>query len=110
MPELFIHVRGFSERANQMSRRLDILNRKPEILTWISEKRTKAYICEQLKCKLVTLNSYLDKMGIVYEGQMYRNTGKLNPYIPAKNYLGTGKRINTNKPVSYTHLTLPTKA
>ena len=48
--------------------RTDILERKDDILRWISEGQTKAYISKQLKCKPETLNSYLDKMGIYYEG------------------------------------------
>lgn len=48
--------------------RTDILERKEEILEWISEKQSKAFICQQLKCKADTLQSYLKKMGIQYDG------------------------------------------
>lgn len=48
--------------------RTDILERKEEILFWIEENQPKAFICRELKCKPETLNSYLDKMGIVYKG------------------------------------------
>jgi DNA-binding CsgD family transcriptional regulator len=48
--------------------RLDILDRKEEILNWIEEHQSKAFIAKELKCKPSTLNSYLEKMGIVYEG------------------------------------------
>ena len=48
--------------------RTDILERKADILQWIEEKQSKAFICRQLKCKPETLNSYLEKMNIVYSG------------------------------------------
>lgn len=48
--------------------RTDILERKNEILQWIEENQSKAYMCKQLKCKPETLNSYLQKMGITYGG------------------------------------------
>ena len=48
--------------------RNDILERKEDILQWISENQSKAFICRQLKCKPETLNSYLAKMGIDYKG------------------------------------------
>lgn len=51
-----------------MKLRTDILERKEEILKWISEHQSKAYICKQLNCKPETLNSYLLKMGIDYAG------------------------------------------
>lgn len=48
--------------------RTDILGRKEEILSWIEQNKTKAFMCRQLKCKQSTLNSYLVKMGIEYAG------------------------------------------
>lgn len=48
--------------------RTDILERKDEILDWIRENESKAYICKQLKCKPETLESYLKKMEIQYLG------------------------------------------
>ena len=49
--------------------RLDILERKSEILQWIEEKQTKAYMCSCLNCKNETLNKYLKLMNIEYKGQ-----------------------------------------
>ena len=49
--------------------RTDILEQKEQILQWIQEERPKSYICQQLHCKPETLNSYLEKMNIVYAGQ-----------------------------------------
>lgn len=50
-------------------RREDILQHREDILQWIAEQKSKAYMCKQLKCKPETLNSYLEKMGIEYAGQ-----------------------------------------
>ena len=49
--------------------RTDILERKEDILRWIEEERPKSYMCRELGCKQDTLNSYLKKMGIKYNGQ-----------------------------------------
>lgn len=68
--------------------REDILERKEEILQWINERQSKAFICRQLLCKPETLNSYLKKMGIEYKGRQNHNKGKqANNYIPALEYL-----------------------
>jgi 5-methylcytosine-specific restriction endonuclease McrA len=50
--------------------RTDIIERKNEILQWIEENQSKAYICRELGCKQDTLNGYLRKLGIVYVGNM----------------------------------------
>ena len=44
--------------------RKDILARKNEILKWIEQNESKAFMCRQLACKPETLNAYLKKMGI----------------------------------------------
>ena len=49
-------------------RRQDILERKDDILKWIAQNQSKAFICKELQCKPETLNSYLKKMGIEYKG------------------------------------------
>jgi 5-methylcytosine-specific restriction endonuclease McrA len=48
--------------------RQDIIDRKQEILNWIEENQSKAFICKQLKCKPETLESYLKKFGVAYIG------------------------------------------
>ena len=53
-----------------MFMRKDILKRKNEILNWINEHQSKAFICKNLNCKPETLNSYLKKMKINYSGNM----------------------------------------
>lgn len=79
--------------------RNDILERKNEILQWIQEGNSKAFICRELHCKPETLNSYLDKMGIEYKGNqsgkgLNKNSGK---YMPLVEYLQNSKDIQTNK-------------
>lgn len=59
--------------------RNDILERKSEILAWIDENQSKAFICKQLQCKPDTLNSYLQKMNIVYAGNQGGKGVKTDP-------------------------------
>ena len=44
----------------------DILDKKDQILEWIQEEKSKAFIAKQLNCKPDTLNKYLNEMGIKY--------------------------------------------
>lgn len=68
--------------------RTDILERKEEILTWIDENQSKAYMCKQLKCKPETLNSYLKKMNIDYAGnQGGRGIKTVSQYKTAEEYI-----------------------
>ena len=72
-----------------MSRqRLDILERKNDILEWISQNQSKAFMCRELKCKPETLNSYLKKMNIEYAGNKGSKGIKKSPnYKTAKEYI-----------------------
>ena len=45
--------------------RTDIFEKREQILTWISENRSKAFMCRELNCKQDTLNRYLQKMDIL---------------------------------------------
>ena len=68
--------------------RTDILERKEEILQWISEHQPKAFICRQLRCKPETLNSYLKQMGIEYAGNMGQKGIRKDPkYKTAEEYI-----------------------
>ena len=68
--------------------RTDILERKEEILQWIEDKQSKAYMCNQLKCKPETLNSYLQKMGIDYSGnQGSKGHKQASNYKPVEEYI-----------------------
>ena len=67
--------------------RIDILNRKDDILEWISNNQSKAFMCKQLKCKQSTLNHYLTKMGIEYSGNQSGKGIKTDPkYKSAMEY------------------------
>lgn len=76
--------------------RLDILERRVDILQWISENRSKAFMARELFCKPHTLASYLIKMGIDYNGNQSGKGGHDPSYIPAIEYLGTNKGIKGN--------------
>lgn len=77
--------------------RTDILERKEEILQWISEHQPKAFICRQLRCKPETLNSYLKQMGIEYAGNMGQKGIRKDPkYKTAEEYI---QGTNVKSPV-----------
>lgn len=80
--------------------RTDILERKAEILDWIKANQSKAFICTQLHCKPETLNTYLAKMGIQYDGNqsgkgIVKHSG--NIYMPLLEYLTNSTNIQSNK-------------
>ena len=78
--------------------RNDILERKQEILQWISENQPEAYMCRELKCKPETLNSYLKKMNIDYEGnQSGKSFTKQKSKWTLEEYLQNSADIQTNK-------------
>jgi hypothetical protein len=67
--------------------RKDILERKEEILNWISNHEPKVYICKQLKCKPDTLETYLKKMNISYVGNQGSKGKKIDwKYVDALTY------------------------
>lgn len=49
-------------------KRTDILLMKKEIKEWIAKKTSKSEMCRVLKCRPSTLNAYLLKMKIEYQG------------------------------------------
>lgn len=73
--------------------RTDILERKNDILQWMEEHQSKAFICRELKCKPETLASYLKKMDINYEGnkglkgKTLQEKGQSNVYKTAAEYI-----------------------
>ena len=77
--------------------RTDILARKNDILKWIEEARPKSWIAQELHCKQQTLNTYLEKMGIVYQGQQHKVGQQKGPnaYIPLNDYLKSGKALKS---------------
>jgi hypothetical protein len=77
--------------------RLDILEQRSAIEKWIAEHRPKAFICRELRCKPVTLDSYLKKMGIEYAGNI-GGKGKTCPYRKSARYfLHKGSLIHSSK-------------
>lgn len=78
--------------------RTDILERKNDILQWIEEGQSKAFICRQLSCKPETLNSYLEKMDIEYEGNKAgKGLPKRKQSMTLEEYLLNSVDIQTNK-------------
>lgn len=79
--------------------RTDLMQRKSDILQWISENRSKAYMARELGCNPKTINPLLERLGISYEGN---KSGKgfskeSNKYIPLMEYLKTSTDIQSNK-------------
>ena len=79
--------------------RSDILEQKQQILQWISENQSKAFIAKQLKCKQETLNRYLTLMEIDYKGnQSGKGMTKSNSReMTLDEYLANSIDIQTNK-------------
>lgn len=79
--------------------RTDILERKNEILQWINENQSKAYMARELNCNPKTINSVLTKLGIDYSGnQSGKGQSKSNnSYMPLQEYLNSSLDIQSNK-------------
>ena len=80
--------------------RNDILERKNDILEWINQNKSKAFICKELKCKQETLNRYLLQMNIDYKGNQSGKGTTRNirqNYMPLQQYLEESKDIQSNK-------------
>ena len=79
--------------------RTDILERKNEILQWIDENQSKAYMARELNCNPKTINSVLVKLGIDYSGnQSGKGQSKSNNnYMPLQEYLNSSLDIQSNK-------------
>lgn len=71
--------------------RTDIINYKNDILQWIQEERPKSWIAAQLKCKPQTLNNWLQRMNIKYDGQQNKKGqakgSGISNYIPVEEYI-----------------------
>lgn len=78
--------------------RTDIIEREAEILQWIEENQSKAYMARQLGCNPKTVDSVLKRMGIEYSGNKsgrgyHKNKGKTT----LEEYLATSIDIQSNK-------------
>lgn len=78
--------------------RSDIFEKKDQILKWIEENQSKAYISSQLNCKQETLNRYLKLMDIEYSGnQSGKGKTKNKTKMNLAEYLENSEDIQTNK-------------
>ena len=74
--------------------RNDILSKKDLILQWIAEELPKSEIAKRLRCKQETLNSYLIKMQIAYDGQQNKKGQQKGPnkYKDSSHYTKPGDK------------------
>ena len=78
--------------------RIDLLERKTEILQWVSENRSKAYMARELGCNPKTINPLLERLGIQYDGnQSGKGYEKNREKMTLKEYLEQSKDIQSNK-------------
>lgn len=79
--------------------RTDLLDRKQDILKWIEQHRSKAYMAKQLNCNPKTINPLLERLGIQYDGnQSGKGFSKTNDsYMPLEQYLLESQDIQSNK-------------
>lgn len=79
--------------------REDILERKDEILHWIGENRSKAYMARELNCNPKTINSVLKRLDIAYDGNQSGkgSTKNSQQYMPLMEYLEKSNDIQSNK-------------
>ena len=77
--------------------REDIASSVRQIEKWIDEGRSKAWMCEQFKCKPETLNKHLARLGIEYRGNQ-GGKGKTSPYrIGALDYAASSGTVSAHK-------------
>ena len=80
-------------------RRTDLLERKEDILKWIEENQSKAFMARELGCNPKTINPLLKELGIQYDGNQ-SGKGKTRTssiYMPLKEYLANSTDIQSNK-------------
>ena len=78
--------------------RRDIIDKKVDIETWISQNMPKARICKELNCRPATLDSYLKKFGITYKGNMGSKGYATSPLKKtAIDFLFKGSSISSHK-------------
>ena len=78
--------------------RTDILERKEEILQWINEGQSKAFMARQLNCNPKTINPILERLGLTYGGnQSGKGQTKRKSKMSLIEYLEKSQDIQTNK-------------
>ena len=73
------------------------MERKNEILKWISENESNAEIAKRLNCKVDTLKSYYKKMNIEYKGNQGRKGSKHGPKKKSFEELVENSSITSHK-------------
>jgi hypothetical protein len=77
--------------------RRDILEREAQIREWVAEHRPKAFMCRELRCKPLTLDGYLKKFGLNYQGNR-GGRGKTSPSRKsASQFLHDGSIIKSSR-------------
>lgn len=78
--------------------RKDILEQKEKIVESIRKNLPKSYLCREFQCKPKTLDNYLKKMGIEYNGNMGLKGYKTSKMKKSpEHYLYNGSTINSHK-------------
>lgn len=77
--------------------RNDILRKKEQILQWVAEGKTKAFMSKELHCKPETLNGYMKKMGIDYAGRPGIHDQNYDTrYKTAEEYINSGSMVKSH--------------
>jgi len=79
--------------------RKDISEKKDRILFLISKDISKAYMCREFECQEGTLNNWLKKMNISYNGNQGSKGKSANNKKPASNYLKLNGPFINNTPL-----------
>ena len=79
--------------------RTDLLERKNDILQWIAEGKSKAFIAKELGCNPKTVNPLLERLNITYEGNksgkgQHKSNGRT---MSLQEYLDNSIDIQSNK-------------
>ena len=77
--------------------RRDIEKRKDDIERWIREERTKVYMCQQLSCRPSTLDLWLRRLGLSYQGKQIRFGHIATNRKDIAEYLVEGRLISSHR-------------
>ena len=78
--------------------RTDLIKREAEILRWIEENQSKAFMARELGCNPKTVDSVLKRLGIEYSGNKSgKGYRKEKGKTSLEEYLATSSDIQSNK-------------
>lgn len=78
--------------------RTDLQEKLPEILRWIEEGQSKAYMARKLDCSPQTIARFIQRQGIKYAGnQSGKGFEKQRPSMTLEEYLHNSLDIQSNK-------------